>query len=618
MKVGSPVQRPIFVTILLAALVFLTVGSVVRSDLLSSVELQGYDSLILARGPAPPPENTWIVDFDDASVNLYNAFPIPRPLLAEVLLKVSTGQPAVIGLDVILDKKRSEEEDHLLTEALGSAGNVILVSEYGFEFLPPNEPLPEFQKAAAGVGFGDLPRDEDGIVRRMFLQLSKPRYQRLSFPLAVADYYSDQHLRPGGPGFHLFGSTKVPLIYTNPDSTLINFHQSFPGRVVPVMRLLASGFDPSVFKGKIVLVGQSSEVGKDLFSTPVFRFRPPSEDRSLLSGTEIHAAAITTLLSGKTVRKLSTPRLWSINFLLLWLLLWLLIKLRPVYGILTVIVSGLVVYLLALTLFSVSQTWMPFISSEVGVVLSLPAGLGYRFFNERRLKVLAEAERRQLMGLFERYVSPEVAAEIWQRREEIVLAGEEKTATVLFSDIRSFTALTAGKPSAQVLAWLNQYLTAMSEIIKANGGFLNKFIGDGIMVVFGVPLSKGVEDDACRAVLTALEMLNRVKELNDRLEADKSQLKIGVGIHTGPLTVGNVGSPDRLEYSVIGETVNLASRLESLTKEFKTGIVMSPATWEQVRTRFETVLLGEAEVRGFQGKLPLYTVQRQTPAEVKA
>jgi adenylate cyclase len=216
------------------------------------------------------------------------------------------------------------------------------------------------------------------------------------------------------------------------------------------------------------------------------------------------------------------------------------------------------------------------------------------------------------MGLFSRYVAPEVAKEIWQRRNEVVLAGEERIATVLFSDIRSFTALTAGKPSRIVLAWLNEYLTAMDEVITAEGGFLNKFIGDGLMVLFGVPLSHGIEEDAARALRTAMRMNEKIADLNRRHTSDPEfpPLKIGIGIHTGPLTCGNVGSRNRLEYSVIGETVNLASRLESLTKDFKTGIVMSEATHARIVDRFYGFRdLGLASVRGFEEKIRLYTIE---------
>jgi hypothetical protein len=234
----------------------------------------------------------------------------------------------------------------------------------------------------------------------------------------------------------------------------------------------------------------------------------------MLSGAEIHAAAVAALLADKTVRVLGSLPFWILTFSIVWFLVAIVIKVRPFYGVLVSIGGMLGSYLLAQFLFSDDQLWMRFVTTEAGVVLVLPAGLGYRFLEEQRLKSFAEAERRELMSLFERYVSPEVAAEIWDRRREIVLAGQEKTATVLFSDIRNFTALTAGKPSSQVLAWLNEYFTAMSDVIKTNGGFLNKFIGDGMLVVFGVPLSEGPEKDACRAVRAALEMILRVEALN--------------------------------------------------------------------------------------------------------
>ena len=176
--------------------------------------------------------------------------------------------------------------------------------------------------------------------------------------------------------------------------------------------------------------------------------------------------------------------------------------------------------------------------------------------------------------------------------------------------------MTAGVPSQQVLSWLNRYLTAMSEVVKKNRGFLNKFIGDGIMVVFGAPLSEGPREDACRAVRCALEMLASLDRWNATKPAGEPDLKIGIGIHTGTVTAGNVGSTDRLEYSVIGDTVNMASRLETLTKEFKTPLILSPATYEYIRDEFSAVPLGEAQIRGFTTAIPIYTVESLSPVEV--
>ena len=220
-------------------------------------------------------------------------------------------------------------------------------------------------------------------------------------------------------------------------------------------------------------------------------------------------------------------------------------------------------------------------------------------------------EQRELISLFERYVSPEVAAEIVNRQGEIILAGQEMEATVVFTDIRNFTAMTAGKPSAEVLSWLNNYFTAMSRIILKNGGFLNKFMGDGLLVLFGVPLGETAAKSACKAVQAALEMLNRVQEMNWETEPEQPELRIGIGLHTGTLTAGNLGARERMEYSVIGETVNLASRLEELTKKFKTGMVISSETYQLIRDHFSTTSLGEVSIRGFPGKSRVYTVEAE-------
>jgi adenylate cyclase len=197
-------------------------------------------------------------------------------------------------------------------------------------------------------------------------------------------------------------------------------------------------------------------------------------------------------------------------------------------------------------------------------------------------------------------------------------------ATVLFSDIRNFTGITAGKPSKTVLRWLNRYFTAMDEVIRAHDGFLNKFIGDGLLVVYGVPLSQGQSVDACNAVRSALAMLKRVEELNANRPTDEDcpDLKIGVGIHTGMLTSGSVGSLNRLEYSVIGETVNLASRLESLNKETGTEIILSEGTYERVKDKMSGIFpLGATPVRGFDEQITIYGIgprKQKKPSAVEA
>jgi len=600
----------------LSLLIAILLTIVERLGLFGHLDLQAYDLLVAVQRPVPPSNSIFTVDFDEDSVHLYNAFPVPRLLLAEVIKKISSGKPAVIGIDIILDQARAQADDLQLAHIIEDAGNAVLISEYGFQSHPRSDPLPLFQNAAAGVAFADLPNDEDGAVRRMFLRVTTQDYKGISFPVALADYASGQHLRPGRRGFLLFGSKELPLASTHPDTVTIHFHPSAPTSVVFVQTILSPGFDASIFAGKIVVIGQSSEMGKDLFTTPVTRAGVSVHGRRLLSGAEIHGAATESLLTGNVLRIMHSFQRMGIGLLLAFVVIVLGFRNRWYVALAAGVLLAAAVFFAAYLLFTRYNLWMPFVSLEAFLVIALPAGLGFRSVDERRLKNLMEAERRQLMGLFERYVSAEVAAEIWKNRDEIVLAGEERVATILFSDIRNFTAITAGVPSSQVLAWLNRCLTVMAETVKRNRGFLNKFIGDGIMVVFGAPLSEGPREDACRAVRCALEMLARVDQWNATKPPGEPLLKIGIGIHTGPVTSGNVGSRERLEYSVIGETVNLASRLESLTKEFKTPIVLSPATWEHIREQFPTLSLGGAQVRGFTNSITLYSVESQAGVEV--
>lgn len=613
----SLVRQPIFASVILALTVGLVVADAVRLGVLEPFEMYAYDWLVTHRGLVMPPQELVFVDFDNDTLGVVGGFPVPRSVLTELVEKVAAGEPDLIGLDWILSERRTPAEDRKFAEAIEKAGNVILADVFSSHQLLGNEPLPEFEAKALDVAFANIAVDKDGVIRRLFLGVEKPggdaKTKRvwLSFPAALMTYHQHPAVPPSpGPGVWHFGATEIPLDETENKSALIGYWSSEPVQTVPARRVLESDFDSKVFRDKIVLVGQSNSEAKDSFATPIFRFHKSTEARETC-GTLIHAAALSTLLKGKTVRIMGNGRVWGLNLLLIWVVVALILGLRPLYSILEAIAVSGATFLLAWYLFFSHGVWMKVVSAETGILLALPAGLGYRFVQQR-------GERRAVMGLLERYISPEVATQVWKRHQtgEKVLRGEQRTATVLFSDIRDFTRNTAHKPSDEVLGWLNHYLSAMHEVIRANGGFLNKFIGDGIMVVFGAPLSAGVKEDACRAVRTALQMLDRVRELNLNHSSAapklKIEIRIGVGIHTGPLTAGNVGSRDRLEYSVIGETVNLASRLEALTKGFKRSVVLSPQTWELVRDQFKTAPLGEAEVRGFTGKIPLYTVDQES------
>jgi adenylate cyclase len=607
----------------LTALVVAFVALAGRSTVYEDLNLWTYDFLVNHGGYSAPSQDVALVDFDDSTFQWLAEYPVPRRKVAEVLQRVSAAHPAVIGLDIFLSESRPEG-DAEMQAALTQAGNVILASQSDVGGIPSTLPLPQFCQpevpnsisgfckdgTPGGLGFApvNLPVDSDGFVRRFLLLLgAKP--PAISFSLMLAQQLTGESIHAAGNSAALFHNHRIPYVNRDDKSVLIGAWNRKLLHTISARSILDGSAQLSGLNNKIVIIGQSSDAARDRHFTPLFRGAAENGERVRLSGPEIHAAAVATLLSGNAIAPARPAILWLVNTAIVFVLLCVFLAAPVRYAVGGLFLGAAAIYAFAQLLFSEGHLWFPFLSSIVGLAFTAPAGLGYRFFEERLLRSRVTAEREQIMGMFSRYVSPDVAQQIWDRREELILAGEERVATVIFTDIRSFTAITAGKPSQIVLRWLNDYLTAMDEVITAHRGFLNKFIGDGLMILFGVPLSGGEAEDAQNAVNCALAMIERVARSNEGHsgDADYPQLKIGVGIHTGKLTSGNIGSVKRMEYSVIGETVNLASRLESLTKEFHCDIIMSATTYERVeKSGYDLRPLGPVAVRGFDEKIELY------------
>jgi len=224
-----------------------------------------------------------------------------------------------------------------------------------------------------------------------------------------------------------------------------------------------------------------------------------------------------------------------------------------------------------------------------------------------------QLEKRRVRQTLERYVSKPVADEVLKNAEsyQSSLGGQRKTVTILFSDLRGFTTLSEQSNPSDLVGQLNEYLTAMVEIVMKHGGTLDKFIGDAIMAVYGAPLSAGTVEDAWRAVQTATEMRAKLAELQTSWAAQgKPVLQMGVGINHGDVLVGNIGSPQRMEYTVIGDVVNVASRVEGLNKEFGTDILITEAVFELVRDRVEVEPKEETSVKGRGQKIKVYFLKR--------
>jgi class 3 adenylate cyclase len=592
-----------------------------------------YDFLVNHGRYAPTSKEVVFVDFDDATFAQIQKFPIPRSTVADVVAKVGQAKPAIIGLDIFLSESRNADEDAAMQRALTAAGNVVIAIQAGTGQLPAVLPLPMFcqpENPALPTGFCkdgapgafafaaiNMPFDSDGYVRNAELVAWNNKQKAESFPVFMAEEYLGQidpnckncTLTPLNKRNAMFRGHRVP--FTDPDAATFRIGDWAPhvATHISAWSVLTGAVAPAALQNKLVLIGQSSDAARDQDFSPLFRVRAANGARERLGGTELHAAAIETLLDGHAIGEVLPWQRWAINFMVLLLAAWAFTRLhlRMAFAFDAILMIG--IYINAQTAFSNFHVWFPFLQTMLGVGAALPCGVAWQYVKANLLRSETELQRTQLMELFSRYVDPAVANAIWDRREEVSLEGDERVATVLFSDIRNFTGITAGKPSRTVLKWLNRYFTAMDDVIRAHGGFLNKFIGDGLLVVYGVPLSQGEPEDACNAVRSALAMIKRVDEMNAEKPEDEDfpEFRIGVGVHTGMLTSGSVGSRDRLEYSVIGETVNLASRLESLNKEFGTEIILSEGTWQRVKDRIEGIYpLGATQVRGFDEQVTLY------------
>jgi len=219
-----------------------------------------------------------------------------------------------------------------------------------------------------------------------------------------------------------------------------------------------------------------------------------------------------------------------------------------------------------------------------------------------------QEEKKFIKTVFGRYATEEVVEDALKRG--LKLGGEEREVTIFFSDIRNFTGMSERLQPNEVVDLLNDYFAEMVDVISRNGGTLNKFMGDGILAIFGAPVSYG--NDAERAVITALEMMERLEGFNrEQVEKGKAELSIGIGINTGRVVVGNVGSTERMEYTAIGDAVNLASRLDELNKELGTSILISHSTFQQVEGIIQTNRLKPTKLKGKEKKVWVYEVVRK-------
>lgn len=435
------------------------------------------------------------------------------------------------------------------------------------------------QASALGAGHFTQQPDRDGVVRRvpMMVRYDDKYYGSLSLEMVRralgVDTVTARFEKPlfearGYPGLEwlLVGKAGVPV--DKNVKTLVPFRGgkgSFP--YVPATDVLHGKADPNVLKDKIVLVGTSAPGLLDLRATPMEEAYP---------GVEVHANLIAGILGGNM---LEFPA-YTVGAEVLMLLavgvgmILAGVLLSPLNTTLFTFIGILIYIAFNHAVWTYGHTVLPLAS---GIMMSLTMfllNMSYGYFIETRGK-------RQITGLFGQYVPPELVDEMAKAPTQYSLAAESRELTVLFSDVRGFTTISEGLPPSDLADLMNQFLTPMTEVIHHSRGTIDKYMGDAIMAFWGAPLHD--TEHACHALEAGLEMIAKLDDINAQFRAKGwPNISIGIGLNTGLMNVGNMGSSFRMAYTVIGDAVNLGSRLEGLTKKYGVRLIVSETTKDAV------------------------------------
>lgn len=463
-------------------------------------------------------------------------------------------------------------------------------SFHGMDYpsLSPN--LPILSDYAKNFGYFNVIPDPDGTVRRVPVVARFEGNYYPSLDVAAALAFTGLSLDKADIFFSSDGLERIDfgkeIIPTDLDGYVqIDYHG--PARTYPyysIADVVQGKVPPAAFKDKLALIGPTA-IGIADFAVMPFQ-------QSEYPGVEVHANLIDNILNGQFIRRGFTEKVIDVLFILLFSLGagTLLSVVSP-----TRATSVLVIFLgfflwLSYDLFAHHRIWIAAFIPTATLTTNYAAIISYRFFFEER-------EKKKVRGVFQQYLAPSLINQLLENPELLQLGGEEKELTVMFSDIRGFTTLSEGLPPAKLVGLLNEYLSEMTDTLFKHWGTLDKYIGDAIMAFWGAPYPQ--PDHAQRACLAALEMISVLRNLQAGWEAEgRPRIDIGVGINTGPVLIGNMGSRHRFNYTIMGDTVNLASRLEGLNKEFATHLIISEFTYEKVRNKIVARELDFIRVKG--------------------
>ncbi len=630
MKKSSIKKVGIYIALVVA--IVLSVLHVWHFRFFEVLEEKTLDLRFTMRGKVAPGPETVIAAIDEKSINRLGRFPWPRSVWGRVVDRLTEEGAKVIVFDVFFSERESVESDDMLQRAIMRSGRVVLpvvfaftekgYKESGFtdkkiDFLMPSaysvmrntdEPfdpprakmvlptLMRFSAFAKSLGHINMNPDMDGTLRWEMLAIEYQGDYYAPIGLQAARLYrglKNEELVLDYRGSVQFGDRTIPT--DGFGRMLINYrgpNNTFP--MYPISDILDRTTRAGAFRDKIVLIGATAQGIFDLRVTPV---------STNMAGIEKHASVVDTILQGDFIRRTEAT---VIPLILLFA--GILGVYLPRFGAragaalflaLLIGYAGAVYYL-----FASKGIWFNLIYPSSALLFGYTSQTAYRFFTEER-------RARDIRKMFSSYVSKRIVDELIRDPSKARLGGERKEITVLFSDIRGFTAFSEKHQPEEVVSMLNEYFGAMAAIVFDYDGTLDKFIGDAIMVFWGAPI--GQSDHAEKAVRCALAMGKKLGELQKKWAAEgKPVLDTGIGINTGDMLVGNTGVEDTIkgyskkDYTVIGDHVNLGARVESLTRQYNNHIIITEFTYEKVRDIVEVNKLGSVTVKGKERPVVIY------------
>jgi adenylate cyclase len=612
---------------------------------LESAELAGWDWFIRLRpDPSVADPRIALVAISDADITAHGPWPLSDDTLARALEALVRHRPRAVGIDLYRDAAvppGAERLDAVLRAHPAIVG-VMKFGAGGAEVRP--------HPALAGteqVGFSDFVVDRGGTVRRglLFLDDGAVTAQSLALRLALLYLAADgigPRPDPRDETVIRLGPTSIPPFeaddgpYVRADARGYQMLLDFKGAGRPfatigLAALLSGAFDPATVRDRVVILGVTADSVKDFFVIPHSHGRATAQQ---VAGIAVHAHVVSQFLrmalDGDPAPAIA--RGWQET---LWIVLWgalggavgMAVR-RP--GILALALGGGVALVGAVDFLAFARGfWLPLVPPAMAWIGSSVIVTAYVSYREKR-------ERAAVMRLFSRAVSKEVAEELWRQRDDLLEGGRARpqrmTATVMFTDLAGFTTLTEKLPPAVLVPWLEELMDAMTRVVIAHGGVINKYIGDAIMALFGVPLARTtdaeVAADARAAVRCALALGETLAGLNRRWRAEgRPTTAMRIGIATGAVVAGSIGSAERAEYTVIGDIVNVAARLESVDKEtFVADLALAPCriliaetTLYHLGDLFSVERIGDVVLKGKAETLTVYSVvsgQARVPSAV--